>query len=195
MLLLKLVYVFCFVSSGILVCRSAGKDYGQKEQIIKDFFGISQITIDEDFGDLNLDLYSETVINRMSEAFIGQDSADRDALIHKVNQQIYIDTEVRETSGKYDPMDEHLLDAIDLMLPDCLRYPQFAEAKTDLRDFYLVKRKRAQLLLKWISNRLNSSGGDGDKVILTTKVLVDMLKSYRDRWIPLAQLEAFVAFH
>lgn len=149
--------------------------------ILKRFFHMEKLNIDvSDTKFLNR--YSQEVITKMSEQMLNYPDVPLKVL--ELNNQIntlILDTEIHnliENDGDpIEPIDEAVMKAIDLIVPD----PDYSPAKEDLRKFYVEQPALAKELLDRI--RLAAEAKD-----LHTDNVARTLRNFYYHWIPLGRL-------
>lgn len=155
-------------------------DATKKFRLIQ-YFRASHLTCRNPSPEL-LNSYSEDIYKKMDTVGINSRQEHSQDLIAEINLSIYEDEleKLRKTSSQRDE-DQAMLNALNLMLPKCLK-SYVLEAVQDLSIFYSDDPNLGGELLARIRNRLKEKK-------LTTKVLLSLLDSYQNQWIPLGRLQ------
>lgn len=151
---------------------SSLRNVGTSEFTIIRFFQLSQMICKKP----STDQYDQSILNMMDEAYKAS-YTDRDEAIRRTNNFIF-----QQAMNKTNPdEDEKLLDAIDMMLPDCIKSRDFADCRNDLRTFLHEDTKSCREILGRVKSKLMN-------IELSTRHLGQMLQNFYYHWIPLARL-------
>lgn len=183
---MQLTLALIFVAALNLV-ETKSYEPQEKASILARFFSMEGVEINTQDENV-VNKYNDEVIEEMEESIknfkdplkVYHVNAAVNSLIYKL-KTLHVD----ETSKLIEPMDEAMLQALDLMMPDSADEPVYKLAKDDLRKFYLEQPELGKELLDRIRTDL-------EYFELHTEGVADYLKKFYYRWIPLGRLGEFI---
>lgn len=154
--------------------------------ILDQYFSMLGISVDHEV----VSKFENDVLEKMSQSIKDYNKGLRvfdlnseiNGMIYEKSKSIVRDA---EKCKPYEPLDEALYEALELLVPDSGENSVSKLAKSDLRKFYLEQPELAKELLERVRIDLE------DKA-LHTQDLVKLLESFYYRWIPLARLSEFI---
>lgn len=158
-------------------------------KLIKGFFDFETIVVSSSLGDEFYEKYNKNILNTMSELLENRENFSKSYALNKqINTMIHnrVIKTVGKTTEPFEPADEAILQALDLIVPDADSEPIYAKAKKDLRKFYEEQPELGQALLQHIEYRL-------DAIDLHTLDAVDFLMSTYINLIPLGRAGVYIS--
>lgn len=163
-------------------------DTSQKAETIHRYFDQEGISLGESLDVKFTERYDQEVVDKMSELLEKKSVRKSYALNAEINGLIYkkLMRAIKSAEAPLRPVDEVVLQALDLIVPDSPSEPLYRSAKLDLRAFVSEQAELGRELLERVGVLLDSSQ------LHTQPEAIDYLTGFYYNWIPLGRLTKFI---
>ena len=170
---------------------TSGTIQNKNADLISDFFSLEQIELASSLDDAFFNKFDGEVVGKMNKVLLSKDDFELSFKLNmEINSMIYekIKKSIVKTDEPFTPIDDAILQTLDLIVPNSDCEPLYAKAKKDLRKIYIDQPITGHEILEILGARLQSGE-------VHTMDAVEFLEAAYHGWIPFYRASIYLATH